>query len=128
MKRTIVALSLLTGLFFVGCGGGTGKLPYDPTPPVIGTPSVTREAGTNKVKVQVQAFDTGTGVASVVALAVGLDPAPAAAAMQPVPGTVDQYQVTLPGSTVRLQVKAVDRSGNETLSTEIRVPPPNPPF
>jgi hypothetical protein len=43
------------------------------------------------------------------------------------PGT-EQYQETLPSDTVRLQVKAVDRGGNEAVSAEIRVPPPSPPF
>ncbi len=128
MKKAITAWSLLAGLLLAGCGGGTEKLPFDPTPPVIGTPSVSREAGTNRVLVQVQAFDVGTGVASVVALAVGTGLTPTPVAMQPVSGTTEQYQAVLPASTVRLQVKAVDRSGNEAFSAEIRVPPPAPPF
>ncbi|GIV17588.1 MAG: hypothetical protein KatS3mg022_3023 [Armatimonadota bacterium] len=130
MKRTITALTALGGLtaaLLAGCGGAEKGLPFDPTPPVIGTPAVTREANTNHVLVQVQAFDVGTGVASVTVLAVGVDSTPTAVAMQQVPGT-EQYQATLPASTVRLQVKVVDRSGNESVSAEVRVPPPSPPF
>lgn len=130
MKRTISALTMLGGLaatLLAGCGGAEKGLPFDPTPPVIGTPAVSREANTNRVLVQVQAFDVGTGVASVTVLAVGVDPTPTAVAMQQVPGT-EQYQATLPASTVRLRVKAVDRGGNESVSAEIRVPPPSPPF
>ena len=130
MKSNSLAIALLAtlaGMWLVGCGSAEKGLPFYPTPPVIGTPTVTREAGTNRVLVQVQAYDLGTGVASVVVLAVGVDPTPTAVAMQPVPGT-EQYQATLPASTVRLQVKAVDRGGNETVSAEVRVPPPGPPF
>ncbi len=127
MRRTIIALGLLAVLTLVGCGGGE-KAPFDPTPPVIGTPSVTREAGTSRVLVQVQVFDVGSGVQTVMALAVGTDPTPTQVAMQAVPGTPEQYQATLPADTVRLQVKAVDRNGNEATSSEIRVPPPGPPF
>lgn len=124
----IALLATLAGIWLVGCGSAEKGLPFDPTPPVIGAPTVTREAGTNRVLVQVQAYDVGTGVASVVVLAVGVDPTPTAVAMQPVPGATEQYQATLPASTVRLQVKAADRGGNETVSAEIRVPPPGPPF
>ncbi|GBC95256.1 hypothetical protein HRbin16_01043 [bacterium HR16] len=130
MKRTTTALTALGWMavaLLAGCGGAEKGLPFDPTPPVIGAPAVTREAGTNRVLVQVQAFDVGTGVASVTVLAVGVDTTPTPVAMQQVPGT-EQYQATLPASTVRLQVKAVDRGGNEALSAEIRVPPPAPPF
>jgi hypothetical protein len=130
VKRTIptlAALGWLAAVLLAGCGSAEKGVPFDPTPPVVGTPTVTREAGTNRVLVQVQAFDVGTGVASVTVLAVGLDSTPTAVAMQQVPGT-EQYQATLPTSTVRLQVKAVDRGGNETVSAEIRVPPPSPPF
>lgn len=126
MKRTIIALGVLTATLLVGCGGGE-KAVFDPTPPVIGTPSVTREAGTNRVLVQVQAYDVGSGIASVTVLAVGTDPTPTPVVMQPVPGT-EQYQAALPVSTVRLTVKAVDRNGNVAESPEIRVPPPGPPF
>jgi hypothetical protein len=127
-KSLVIALlATLAGGWFVGCGTAEKGLPFDPTPPVIGTPTVTREAGTNRVLVQVQVYDVGTGVASVVVLAVGVGPTPTAVAMQQVPGT-EQYQATLPVSTARLQVKAVDRGGNETVSAEIRVPPPGPPF
>ncbi|MCS6829103.1 MAG: hypothetical protein RMM08_00665 [Armatimonadota bacterium] len=130
MKRAMAALTALGWLaaaLLAGCGGAEKGLPFDPTPPVLGTPTVTREAVTNRVLVQVQAFDVGTGVASVTVLAVGLDPTPTPVAMQQVAGT-EQYQATLPASIVRLQVKAVDRGGNETVSAEIRVPPPSPPF
>lgn len=130
MKRTMTALTALgwlAMLLLAGCGAAEKGLPFDPTPPVIGTPTLTREASTNRVLVQVQAFDVGTGVASVTVLAVGVDPTPTPIAMQQIPGT-EQYQATLPASTVRLQVKAVDRGGNEALSAEIRVPPPAPPF
>lgn len=130
MKRATTALTALGWLavaLLAGCGSAEKGLPFDPTPPVLGTPAVAREAGTNRVLVQVQAFDVGTGVASVIVLAVGVDPTPTAVAMQQVPGT-EQYQATLPASTVRVQVKAVDRGGNETVSAEIRVPPPSPPF
>lgn len=127
----MTALTVLGGLasmWLVGCGSAEkGGVPFDPTPPVVGTPSVTREAGTNRVLVQVQAFDVGTGVASVTVWAVGVNPTPTPVAMQQVPGT-EQYQATLPSDTVRLQVKAVDRGGNEAVSAEIRVPPPSPPF
>ena len=123
----IALLATLAGMWLVGCGTAEKGLPFDPTPPVIGAPTVTREAGTNRVLVQVQAYDVGAGVASVMVLAVGVDPTPTAVAMQQVPGT-EQYQATLPATTVRLQVKAVDRGGNETVSAEIRVPPPGPPF
>lgn len=127
MKRTIIALGVLTATLLVGCGGGGEKAVFDPTPPVIGTPSVTREASTNRVLVQVQAYDVGSGIASVTVLAVGTDPTPTPVVMQPVPGT-EQYQATLPVSTVRLTVRALDRNGNEATSPEIRVPPPGPPF
>ncbi len=123
----IALLATLAGLWLVGCGTAEKGLPFDATPPVIGAPTLTREAGTNRVLVQVQAYDVGTGVASVMVLAVGVDPTPTAVAMQQVPGT-EQYQATLSATTVRLQVKAVDRGGNETVSAEIRVPPPGPPF
>ncbi|MCL6476042.1 MAG: hypothetical protein K6U75_13440 [Firmicutes bacterium] len=123
----IALLATLAGLWLVGCGTAEKGLPFDPTPPVIGAPTLTREAGTNRVQVQVQAYDVGTGVASVMVLAVGVDPTPTAVAMQQVPGK-EQYQATLPATTVRVQVKAVDRGGNETVSAEIRVPPPGPPF
>ncbi|MEJ5251317.1 MAG: hypothetical protein HPY54_03465 [Chthonomonadetes bacterium] len=128
MKRTMVALGLLAVLTLAGCGGGGEEALFDPTPPVVGTPSVTREAGTSRVLVQVQVFDVGSGVQAVMVLAVGTDPTPTQVAMQAVPGTPEQYQATLPADTVRLQVKAVDRNGNEATSSEIRVPPPGPPF
>ncbi|GIV19972.1 MAG: hypothetical protein KatS3mg023_1723 [Armatimonadota bacterium] len=127
MTSALTALGWLAAGLLAGCGSAEKGVPFDPTPPVIGTPAVTREAGTNRVLVQVQAFDVGTGVASVTVLAVGVEPTPTVVAMQQVPGT-EQYQATLPASTVRLQVKAVDRGGNETVSAEIRVPPPSPPF
>lgn len=130
MNKRITALTALGWMavvLLVGCGTAEKGLPFDPTPPVIGTPAVTREVGTNRVLVQVQAFDVGTGVALVTVLAVGVDPAPVPVAMQQVPGT-EQYQASLPASTVRLRVKAVDRGGNESVSAEVRVPPPSPPF
>jgi len=122
----IVLLATLVGVWLTSCGTAERDLPFDPTPPVIGMPTVTREAD-NRVLVQVRAYDVGSGVASVMVLAVGVGSAPTAVVMQPVPGT-EQYQATLPPTTVRLQVKAVDRGGNETVSAEIRVPPPRPPF
>lgn len=128
MKRTIIALGVSVATLLVGCGGGGEKAVFDLTPPVIGTPSVTREAGTNRVLVQVQAYDAGSGIASVRVLAVGTDPTPEQVAMRPVPGMPEQYQAVLLASTVRLTVKAVDRNGNEVTSPEIRVPPPGPPF
>lgn len=128
MKRTIIALGVSIATLLVGCGGGGEKAVFDPTPPVIGTPSVTREASTNRVLVQVQAYDVGSGIASVTILAVGVDPTPTPIVMQPVPGTPEQYQATLPASTVRLTMRALDHNGNEATSPEIRVPPPGPPF
>lgn len=128
MKKITIALGALTIALLVGCGGGGEKAISDPTPPVIGTPAVTREAGTQNVLVQVQVFDVGSGVAQVTALAVGLDPTPVSVPLQLVPGQTEQYQATLPADTVRLMVKAVDRNGNTAESAEIRVPPPSPPF
>lgn len=129
MKRTRTLFAALCGLgavALVGCGGEE-SLPPDSTPPIIGTPTITREAGTNRVVVQVQVFDTGTGVATVTALVVGESPTPVAVEMQPVPGT-EQYQAILGVRTVRVHVKAVDRRGNESTTPEIRVLPPNAPF
>lgn len=130
MKRTrtlLVALGGLGTVLLAGCGGGEEALPPDSTPPIIGTPTITREAGTHRVQVQVQVFDTGTGVATVTALVVGESVTPVPVTMQPIPGT-EQYQVTLGVRTVRLRVKAVDRRGNEATTAEIRVPPPGAPF
>ncbi|MDW8290618.1 MAG: hypothetical protein RMM06_07835 [Armatimonadota bacterium] len=127
MRKALAMLSGLAVALLVGCGGGEETLPPDSTPPIIGTPAITREAGTNRVQVRVQVFDTGTGVAAVTALVVGTDPTPAPVPLQQVAGT-EEYQVTLPVGTVRLQVRAVDRRGNEATSPDIRVPPPQPPF
>lgn len=127
MKRLVCALALLATASLVGCGTGEKGLPFDPTPPYVGTPSVTREAGTNRVLVEALVYDVGNGVASVSALAVVTGSTATPFAMQAVPGT-ELYQAALPVSTVRLQVKAVDRNGNETVSSEVRVPPPGPPF
>lgn len=132
MKRGRSIYLVLVGLFAAwwlsGCGAAEStKVPFDPTPPVLSTPSVSREAGTNRVLVRVRAYDVGSGLSSVMVLAVTTGQTPVTVPMQPEPDA-DQYTATVPAGTVRLQVKATDRGGNETVSAEIRVPPPSPPF
>lgn len=118
----VVAVSLCLPLL-TGCGGGGGGVPVDTRPPAIVSVNISRQAGTGAVEVRARVSDVESGVARVEVQALGISQG---IAMQPASG-VDWYLAVLTEETGRLWVRAVDNAGNEAVSEEVRVPPPNPP-
>lgn len=107
---------------FTGCGGGGGA-PADTRPPAIMSVNVSRQAETGSVEVMARVSDVESGVARVLIQAAGISQE---IAMQPASG-VDWYRAVLTEETGRFRVRAFDNAGNEAVSGEVRVPPPNPP-
>lgn len=111
---------LLSLVLFSSCGGGTSA---DTSPPSIISVNVSRLADTGGIEVLAQVSDAESGVSRVVLQAAGISQE---ITMQPAPQG-DMYRVVLPAETGHFRVRAIDKAGNEAVSGEYRVPPPNPP-
>jgi hypothetical protein len=111
---------------FVGCGMFLSEEGVaDTTPPLI-TNLQTRYVENNQLVVQAEVTDTGSGVAQVWVLRVGVGDEASELVMQNASGNT--YRAVISSPTVRVRVKARDRAGNEALSDETRITPPPPPL
>jgi hypothetical protein len=108
------------------CGGGGGNgiaTPVDLTAPVIDGVRASRSAN-NAVLVEAQVYDD-TAVQEVEALAVDGSLLTRQYRMSNEYG--NRYRIELPQSVLRVTVRAKDSAGNTATSSEVLVPPPNPP-
>lgn len=120
MRRPYPLLGLIVVL--AGCGGGA-SVPPDTTPPVISQIALERTNAGLSLTATVQ--DTGTGVATVAAIVtVGNQTQTIGMTLE----TASRYRTILPDNTVRVRIRAQDRSGNQRETSDISAPPPNPPF
>jgi len=108
------------------CGGGGGNgiaTPVDLTAPVIDGVRASRLAN-NAVLVEAQVYDD-IAVQEVEALAVDGSLLTRQYRMSNEYG--NRYRIELPQSVLRVTVRAKDSAGNTATSSEVLVPPPNPP-
>jgi len=126
-KQWLFALAaVVTAWGMSACGGGGGNgiaTPVDLTAPVIDGVRASRLAN-NAVLVEAQVYDD-TAVQEVEALAVDGSLLTRQYRMSNEYG--NRYRCALPQSVLRVTVRAKDSAGNTATSSEVLVPPPNPP-
>jgi hypothetical protein len=126
MRGMLTFFMVALAITFGGCGMFLSEEGVaDTTPPLI-TNLQTRYVENNQLVVQAEVTDTGSGVAQVWVVRVGLGPEATELAMQTTGGNT--YRAVISSPTVRVRVKARDRAGNEALSDETRITPPPPPL
>ena len=125
-KQWLFALAaVVTAWGMSACGGGSSGIvsPSDQTAPVIDGVRASRSAN-NAVLVEAQVYDD-TAVQEVEALAVDGSLLTRQYRMSNEYG--NRYRIELPQSVLRVTVRAKDSAGNTATSSEVLVPPPNPP-
>jgi hypothetical protein len=126
MRGMLTFFMVAVAITFVGCGMFLSEEGVaDTTPPLI-TNLQTRYVENNQLVVQAEVTDTGSGVAQVWVLRVGVGDEASELVMQNASGNT--YRAVISSPTVRVRVKARDRAGNEALSDETRITPPPPPL
>jgi hypothetical protein len=126
MRGMLTFFMVALAITFGGCGMFLSEEGVaDTTPPLI-TNLQTRYVENNQLVVQAEVTDTGSGVAQVWVVRVGLGPEATELAMQSTGGNT--YRVVISSPTARVRVKARDRAGNEALTDETRITPPPPPL
>jgi len=126
MRWIVAATMVAVAITFGGCGMFLSEEGVaDTTPPLI-TNLQTRYVENNQLVVQAEVTDTGSGVAQVWVLRVGVGDEASELVMQNASGNT--YRAVISSPTVRVRVKARDRAGNEALSDETRITPPPPPL
>lgn len=136
----IIAIALILACGGGGGGGGGGGSIADTTPPTIGSLAVSPSLLTVGTQAQISATvtDTGSGVQAVVAVVTYPDNTQASVTLS-ASGSGSTYTGTFTaqwtpsgtGSSARVQLRAVDRAGNEARDeTTVRTAglPPSPPF
>lgn len=104
-------------------GGGSATGITDQEDPVIDGVRATRSAN-SQVLVEAQVYDD-SGVEVVEVLAVDGSLLPRSYTM--VQDYGNRYRAILPQNTLRVAVRATDRTGKTAQSGEVLVPPPDPP-
>jgi hypothetical protein len=125
-KRWLLALAaVVTAWGMSACGGGSSGIVSgtDQTAPVIDGVRASRSTN-NVVIVEAQVYDD-TAVQEVEALAVDGSLLTRQYRMSNEYG--NRYRSALPQSVLRVTVRAKDSAGNTATSSEVLVPPPNPP-
>jgi hypothetical protein len=126
MRGMLTFFMVAVAITFVGCGMFLSEEGVaDTTPPLI-TNLQTRYVENNQLVVQAEVTDTGSGVAQVWVVRVGVGDEASELVMQNASGNT--YRAVISSPTVRVRVKARDRAGNEALSDETRITPPPPPL
>lgn len=126
MRWIVAATMVAVAITFGGCGMFLSEEEVaDTTPPLI-TNLQTRYVENNQLVVQAEVTDTGSGVAQVWVVRVGVGDEASELVMQNASGNT--YRAVISSPTVRVRVKARDRAGNEALSDETRIMPPPPPL
>jgi|GEM_PF-975933 len=126
MRGMLTFFMVAVAITFGGCGMFLSEEGVaDTTPPLI-TNLQTRYVENNQLVVQAEVTDTGSGVAQVWVLRVGVGDEASELVMQNASGNT--YRAVISSPTVRVRVKARDRAGNEALSDETRITPPPPPL
>jgi hypothetical protein len=144
-KYALFGLMTIATLLVLACGGGGGGgggggTVVDTTPPNIGSLAVSPSLLTVGVQAQISAtvVDAESGVAAVIAVVTYPDNTQANITLSPsgngntyTGGFTAQWTPSGASANARVQVRAVDRAGNEAQSeTSIRTAglPPSPPF
>jgi hypothetical protein len=126
MRGMLTFFMVAVAITFGGCGMFLSEEGVaDTTRPLI-TNLQTRYVENNQLVVQAEVTDTGSGVAQVWVLRVGVGDEASELVMQNASGNT--YRAVISSPTVRVRVKARDRAGNEALSDETRITPPPPPL
>jgi hypothetical protein len=126
MRGMLTFFMVAVAITFGGCGMFLSEEGVaDTTPPLI-TNLQTRYVENNQLVVQAEVTDTGSGVAQVWVVRVGVGDEASELVMQNASGNT--YRAVISSPTVRVRVKARDRAGNEALSDETRITPPPPPL
>jgi hypothetical protein len=126
MRGMLTFFMVAVAITFGGCGMFLSEEGVaDTTPPLI-TNLQTRYVENNQLVVQAEVTDTGSGVAQVWVVRVGVGDEASELVMQNASGNT--YRAVISSPTARVRVKARDRAGNEALSDETRITPPPPPL
>lgn len=123
--RWILVIAGFVAIWSLSACGGSGSATgiTDQAPPVIDGVRATRSTN-SQVMVEAQVYDD-SGVATVEVLAV--DGSLLTTQYTMIQDYGNRYRAMLPPNTLRVTVRAIDRTGKTTQSGEVLVPPPDPP-